>query len=184
MKFVIKNWTRDSTPINTAVRYGKLHEYFKGKLESYNTAVIEAGLLSKAICKSSLQQEYTVSRGLGPYDVNKVKVALNERQITGISPILDDKGFISVTYQNEISLGYAEPDEMGEIYLFSSTLQKGDNALFIGDETTLSKRKEGEILLQKGSRYYITGEKTYIPDSGILIHLIDIVFIKGSNEEL
>ena len=173
----IKSWIKDSTPINTALRYDKNHEYFKGKPGLYEKAIIEAELLTEAINNSTLQQEYTVSRGLGSYDVNKIKQALDEKRNSGTSPLLVDDGFTAVSYQNDVAFGYSEADNEGERYLLISTLQRGDRALFIGNESTLSNRKEGEILLQKGSRYYITRMKTYIAVEGEVIHQVFVEFI-------
>lgn len=176
-KSAIKSWIRDSTPINTALRYGKNHEYFKEKDGAYEQAIFEARLISEAISMSSLHQDYIVSRGLGSYDVNKIKGALDETVRTGISPVLIDSGFTAVSYQHDIALRYTEYDMKGERYLLVSSLQKGDTALFIGDESTLSNRKEGEILLQKSTPYYITGKKTYITGDGEVIHQVLVEFL-------
>lgn len=92
-----------------------------------------------------------------------------------------DDGFTAVSYQNDVALGYTEADDEGERYLLISTLQRGDRALFIGNESTLSNRKEGEILLQKGSRFYITRMKTYIAVEGEVIHQVFVEFIKDNN---
>lgn len=178
IKQAIKSWTKDSIPINTALRYGKDHECFKGKPEVYKKAILEAGLLSEAINESTLNQEYAVTRGLGPYDVNRIKAALEERNETRISPLITDKGFTAVSFVNRVALGYAEPDKNGEKYLITSWLNKGDTALFIGNESSLSSRKEGEILLMMGSNYYISGERIYTSENGTVVHLIDVVFVK------
>ena len=45
----IKSWIKDSTPINTALRYDKNHEYFKGKPGLYEKAIIEAELLTEQL---------------------------------------------------------------------------------------------------------------------------------------
>lgn len=177
MKNVIKRWVIDSTPINTALRYGADHEYFIDNPELFEDVLEDGRILSEAVNLSSLRQEYTVTRGLGSYDVTRVKQALDERNKTGVFPIILDKGFTSVSYQNDIAMGYADQDENGEIFLLASTLEKGYLALFIGNESTIAERKEGEILLQKESPYYITGEKTYISEMGIVLHLIDVVFL-------
>lgn len=178
-KNAIQSWIRDSIPINTALRYGKSHEYFREKEGTYEQAIIEARLISEAITMSSLHQDYIISRGLGSYDVNKIKNALDEKVRTGISPLLQDNGFTAVSYQHDIALRYTEYDIKGERYILVSSLQKGDTALFIGDESTLSNRKEGEILLQKSTPYYITGKKTYITRDREVIHQVLVEFLTG-----
>ena len=182
VKSVIRDWVKDSTPINTALRYGKTHEYFKGDPAGFEKAITGAGLLSEAINQSSLQQEYVVARGLGPYDVQRIKNALDERNNTGLSTLIQDEGFTAVSYQERIAYEYAIPDDNGEKYLLVSRLQRGGRALFIGNENPSFKRKEGEILLQKKTGYYITGKRTIITDNNEIVHLIEVVYV-GINSD-
>ena len=59
---------------------------------------------------------------------------------------------------------------------------KGSKALFIGNQNDFTKRVESEILLQKGSSYYIIEEDIVVitDETGRerLVHYIDVVFIK------
>lgn len=179
IKSVIKDWVKDSTPINTVLRYGKSHNYFRNKPELYEKAITGASILSEVINNSQLNQEYVVTRGLGPYDVQRVKKALEDKSSSGVSMIIQDEGFTAVSYQNNTALEYTQPDDQGERYLLISTLHKGDNALFIGNENPSFKRKEGEILLQRKTGYYITGKRTIITDTNEIVHLIDVVYVKS-----
>lgn len=148
-----------------------------GNTALFEKAITGAGLLSEAINQSSLQQEYVVARGLGPYDVQHIKEALNERNNTGISTLIRDKGFTVVSFQESIAYEYAIPDDNGEKYLLVSKLHQGDRALFIGNENPSFERKEGEILLQRKTGYYITGKRTIITDKNEIVHLIEVAYV-------
>jgi hypothetical protein len=127
---------------------------------------------------SALNQEYIVTRGLGPYDVARVKAAIDERNKTGISPIIIDKGFTAVSFDGRIALKYADPDKLGKIFIITSNIKTGDKALFIGNESNLTTKREGEILLMSGTEYYISDERIFTSESGTVVYLIDVVFIK------
>ncbi|MBN1165497.1 MAG: hypothetical protein JXA44_00020 [Methanospirillaceae archaeon] len=175
-KQVIGDWVKNSIPINKALRLGKDDKFFKTKPDLYEESIDKAIILSAVIERSKLEQEYNVSRGLGSYDINKVKDTVEARKKTGVSTFVEDDGFTAVSYQNKIALEYAEPDTNGEKYLIVSKLHRGDKALFIGNENPIYDRKEGEILLQKNTGYYITGEKTIITDNNEIVHLIEVVY--------
>lgn len=154
-KKIIRNWVRDSQPFNNALRFSSNHEFFKDKPGYYDECLYIAEILSDTIKRSRLKEGYNVRRGLGEYDIGKIKEALIERNRTGISPILYDEGFTAVSFQPGTALQFAIPDENGERYVLISKLRRGDTALFIGDENPSHNRKQGEILLPEGTGYYI-----------------------------
>ncbi|HWQ65370.1 MAG TPA: ADP-ribosyltransferase [Methanospirillum sp.] len=176
-KDAIRDWVKDSKPFNNALRHTKDHEYFKGDCEKYENAIAGAVILSDVIERSRLKQGYDVQRGLGPYDVNQIKSAIIERNITGISPILFDEGFTAVSFDDTQSLKYAVADESGEKYIIASSLKQGDMALFIGNENESHNRKQGEILLPAKTGYYVTKIRSSLDDEGNIINFVDVVFI-------
>ena len=181
-KATVKSWVDNSDPFNFALRGITEHPFFNGDQKAIDAALVSAGILSEIIDKSELQQAYSVTRGLGQYDVDQVKTALKEKEKLGYSPLISDAGFIAVTFDDKVSLDYSEPDDNEEYYILKSYLVKGSKALFIGNQNDFTKRVESEILLQKGSSYYIIEEDIVVitDETGRerLVHYIDVVFIK------
>ena len=178
-KKIIREWVFDSKPFNTSLRYNSEHEYFDGKYEKFEKCLADAMILSSVIEKSKLDQGYDVQRGLGPFDIKKIKGALEERNQTGLSPILYDNGFTAVSFNEKISYEFADYDECGEKYILSASLHSGDTALFIGDENPTHNRKQGEILLPPKTGYYVTNIRRALDDQGSIIHFVDVVFVRS-----
>jgi len=177
-KDTVRDWVKNSVPFNNAFRHGEDHEYFNGDSAKYENAISGAALLSGVIERSRLEQGYDVQRGLGPYDVDRIKSAINERNITGISPILFDEGFTAVSFDDTQSQKYAIADETGEKYIIASSLKRGDLALFIGNENASHNRKQGEIFLPTKTGYYVTKIRPSLDDEGNIINFVDVVFIR------
>ncbi|MBN1166756.1 MAG: hypothetical protein JXA44_06440 [Methanospirillaceae archaeon] len=181
-KQVVKSWVDDSDPINFASRGVKDHQTFLGKPELFEESLVSAGILSEVIKKSELRQAYPVTRGLKKHDIDQVKSALEENERTGYAPLLTDAGFLAVTYDDTVSLGYSTPDKYGEYFVLKSHLLKGTKALFIGNQNDFTRRIESEILLQRGCNYYIVGDDiVVVTDSDgteKLVHYIEVIFIE------
>jgi len=179
-KDTIRDWVKDSKPFNNALRHTVDHEYFNGDSEKYEIALASAVILSNVIEKSKLQEGYRIHRGLGSYDIGKVKIALQERELTGMSPLISDNGFVAVSTEFQSAYKYSVGGENEDEYILLSKLKRGKKALFIGNENPTHDKKQGEILLQAGTGYYIIGEDVDTTDSGKVVHLITVVFVEDA----
>ncbi len=178
-KRIIRDWVKKSKPFNYALRFKEKHDYFKGDVDKYEKSLAEALILSEIVERSSLKQAYDVQRGLGEYDVNKIKDALIEKELTGVSPVLFDDGLTAVSFDETTSKHFTDPDEKGEKYILVSSLKRGDVALFIGNENPTHNRKQGEILLPRKTGYYVKKAHRGSDDKGNIVNFIDVVFVRG-----
>jgi len=160
-KQVITDWVVDSTFINAAARYGKRADEFITNPEKFDDANRGKKIIEGMIAGESLNQSYEVYRGLKKYDIDRVKRSLQIMREIGELDELSDKGFTSVTFNEKTPLVYATPDENDELWIYSSILDEGAPALFIGNEnpTNSGFRKEGEILINRKTKYYILGDE-------------------------
>ena len=180
-KETINEWVKDSTYINAASRYGRNAEEFKLHPEKFDEANRQKKILEGVIAAESLKQSYDVIRGLGQFDISRAKSALDTLS-KGDSAELIDSGFTAVSFNERTPIDYANPDENGELWAYVSPLKNGDPALFIGNQnpSELGFRDEGEILINRNTKYYVLGETiTGITDKyGTYrkMHLVEIKF--------
>lgn len=180
-KEVINEWVKDSTYINAAARYGRNAEEFKKHPEKFDEANRQKKILEGLIAAESLKQSYDVVRGLGDFDIIRVKTALDTLN-NGESAELIDSGFTAVSFNDQASINYARPDDNGDLWIYFASLQEGAPTLFIGDEnpSELGYRDEGEILINRNTKYYVLGETiTGITDKHGMYrktHLVEIKF--------
>lgn len=180
-KEVINEWVKDSTYINAAARYGQNAEEFKKHPGKFDEANRQKKILEGLIAAESLKQSYDVVRGLGEFDIIRVKTALDTLN-NGESAELIDSGFTAVSFNDQASINYARPDDNGDLWIYVASLQEGAPTLFIGDEnpSELGYRDEGEILINRNTKYYVLGETiTGITDKHGMYrktHLVEIKF--------
>lgn len=180
-KKTINEWVKDSKYINAAARYGRNAEEFKKHPEKFNEANRLKKILEGLIAAESLNQSYGIVRGLKDFDISRAKSALESLK-SGEVPELKDPGFTAVSFNESTHLQYATLDENNEYWIYTSSLEKGSPALFIGNENPveLGYRDEGEILINRNTKYYVLGETITesVDKLGVTrkTHMVDIMF--------
>lgn len=158
-KEAINEWVKNSAYINAAARYGRNAEEFKRHPEKFDEANKQKQILEGLIAAETLKQSYDVVRGLGEFDIIRAKSALDTIN-KGESAELIDSGFTAVSFNDRTPINYARPDENGDLWKYVAFLKEGAPTLFIGNEnpSELGYRDEGEILINRNTKYYVLGE--------------------------